>query len=184
MKKIKDSNVSRSKFLSVVIQPKLKPDNWANCESNKRFNNLLLSVWFPLHTEIKYALENLEALTANTSKIVKPKVWAFGSETSIDTKIPHYQIYLEFDKLIKNSSVYQGLDKLLYGRAHIVTKKVYNSQYKDYCLKDYSNFNFNSKYYWNVKLCSEDLKEVRGKLITIFLAFVPKINFWLDQNET
>lgn len=58
---------------------------------------------------------------------MKPKVWAFGTETSVDTKIPHYQIYLEFDRLIKNSSVYQSLNELLVNRVHIVTKKVYNS---------------------------------------------------------
>ena len=98
MKKIKDPNVSRSKYLSVVIQPKLNFNVWLNCESNKIFTELLLSCSFPLYTEIKYALENLEGLTANTSKSVKPKVWSFGSETSVDTKIPHYQIYLEFDK--------------------------------------------------------------------------------------
>ena len=129
---MKDSNVSRSKYLSVVIQPKLKSKVWLDCESNERFTNLLLSCSFPLHTEIQYALENLEGLTANTSKSVKVKVWSFGTETSVDTKIPHYQIYLEFDKLIRNSSVYQALDELLANRVHIVTKKVYNSQYKEY----------------------------------------------------
>ena len=139
---MKDSNVSRSKFLSVVIQPKLNSKVWLDCESADIFTNLLLGCSFPLYTEIRYALENLEGLTANTSKSVKAKVWAFGTETSVDTKIPHYQIYLEFDKLVRNSSVYQALDVLLANRAHIVTKKVYNSQYKNYCLKSSSNFNF------------------------------------------
>lgn len=124
MKKIKDPNVSRSKYLSVVIQPKLNSEVWLNCESNERFTNLLLSWSFPLHTEIEYALENLEGLTANRSKSVKSKVWAFGSETSLDTKIPHYQIYLEFDKLIRNSSLYQALDELLANHVHIVKKSV------------------------------------------------------------
>jgi len=164
---MKDSNVSRSKHLSVVIQPKLKSDFWLNCESNEMFTKLLLSVSFPLHTEIQYALENLEGLTANTSKSVKPKVWAFGTETSVNTKIPHYQIYLEFDKLIRNSSVYQVLNELLDSRAHIVTKKVYNSQYKDYCLKNSSNFNFDSKYYWNIKLSSDNLKEAKQSLVSL-----------------
>lgn len=59
----------------------------------------------------------------------------------MDTKIPHYQIYLEFDKLVRNSSLYQALDELFANRVHIVTKKVYNSQYKEYCLKGSSNFN-------------------------------------------
>ena len=164
---MKDFNVSRSKFLSVVIQPKLKSDVWLNCESNERFTNLLLSCSFPLYTEIRYVLENLEGLTANTSKSVKAKVWAFGTETSVDTKIPHYQIYLEFDKLVRNSSVYQALDVLLANRAHIVTKKVYNSQYKNYCLKNSSNFNFDSKYYWNIKLSSDTLKEVKPNLLSL-----------------
>lgn len=169
MKKIKDPNVSRSKYLSIVIQPKLEGNDWLKCTSNKIFNDLLISCSFPLHTEIQYALENLEGLTANTSNSVKPKVWAFGTETSVDTKIPHYQIYLEFDKLIRNSSVYQALDELLENRVPIVTKKVYNSQYKNYCLKYYSNFNFNSKYYWNIKLSSEGLKCKQAKMSLVSL---------------
>lgn len=164
---MKDSNVSRSKHISVVIQPKLKPKVWLNCESNEMFTKLLLNSSFPLYTEIQYALENLEALTANTSRRVKPKVWTFGTETSVDTKIPHYQIYLEFDKLIRNSSVYQALDELLANRVHIVTKKVYNSKYKDYCLKDSSNLNFDSKYYWNRKLSSENLKKINISLVCL-----------------
>ena len=75
MNKIKDPNVSRSKYFSVVIQPKLNSNVWLNCESNEIFTNLLLSCSFPLYTEIQYALENLEGLTANTSKSVKPKVY-------------------------------------------------------------------------------------------------------------
>lgn len=167
MKKNKDPNVSRSKYLSVVIQPKVKAENWLNCNSSKIFNDLLLNYSFPLHTEIQYALENLKGLTANTLKSVKPKVWAFGTETSVNTKIPHYQIYLEFDKLIRNSSVYQALNELLENRVDIVTKKVYNSQYKEYCLKDSSNLNFHSKYYWNIKLSSEDLKKVKINLVSL-----------------
>lgn len=155
---MKDSNISRSKYLSVVIQPKIKSEVWLNCSSASMFTCLLLSCSFPLYTEIQYALENLEGLTANTLKSVKAKVWSFGTETSVDTKIPHYQIYLEFDKLVRNSSVYKALDELLDNRVHIVTKKVYNSQYKEYYIKTSSNFNFNSNYYWNVKLSSENLK--------------------------
>ena len=167
MKKTKDPNVSRSKFLSVVIQPKLNSKVWLDCESNEMFTKLLLNSSFPLHTEIQHALENLKGLTANRSKSVKPKVWAFGTETSLDTKIPHYQIYLEFDRLIRNSSVYRSLDELLANRAHIVTKKVYNSQYKSYCLKDSSNFNFDSKYYWNIKLSSDNLKKINVSLVSL-----------------
>ena len=153
MKNIKDPNISRSKYLSVVIQPKLKSKIWLNCESNERFTDLLLSCSFPLHTEIQYALKNLEGLTANTSKSVKVKVWAFGTETSVDTKIPHYQIYLEFDRLITNSSVYQALNTLLVNRTQIV--------------KNFSNFNFDSNYYGNVKLSSENLKKTNISLLSL-----------------
>ena len=164
---MKDSNVSRSKYLSVVIQPKIKSEVWLNCESDSMFTSLLLSCSFPLYTEIQYALENLEGLTANTLKSVKTKVWAFGTETSVNTKIPHYQIYLEFDKLVRNSSIYQALDRLLDNRVHIVTKKVYNSQYKEYCLKNSSNLNFDSNYYWNVKLSSENLRKTGVSLVSL-----------------
>lgn len=134
--------------------------------SNSHMNiDNLLSCSFPLYTKIKYALENLKGLTANTSKSVKPKVWAFGTETSVHTKIPHYQIYLEFDRLVRNSSVYPSFNELLANRVHIVTKKVYNSQYKEYCLKDSSNFN--SNYYWNIKLSSKDLKKVKISLLSL-----------------
>ena len=128
---------------------------------------MLLNASIPLHTEIQYALENLEGLTSNTLKSVKPKVWAFGTETSVNTKIPHYQIYLEFGKLIRNSSVYEALNELLENRVHIVTKKVYNDQYKQYCLKSSSNFNFNSNYYWNIKLSSEGSKESKVTLVSL-----------------
>ena len=164
---MKDSNVSRSKYLSVVIQPKIKSEVWLNCKSASLFTSLLLSCSFPFYTEIQYALENLKGLTANTLKSVKVEVWVFGTETLVNTKIPHYQIYLEFDKLARNSSVYKKLDELLNNRVHIVTKKVYNSQYKDYCLKDSSNLNFDSKYYWNIKLSSDNLKEVKISLVSL-----------------
>ena len=62
----KDSNISRSKFLSVVIQPKVDSKNWLSCESENTFNDLLLNSSFPLYTEIKYALNNVEALTASS----------------------------------------------------------------------------------------------------------------------
>ena len=108
MKKTKDSNMSRSKYLSVVIQPKLKSKVWLYCESAEMFTTLLLGCSFPLHTEIQYALKNLEGLTANTSKSVKVKVWSFGTETSVDTKIPHYQIYLELNSLNSDRINYQS----------------------------------------------------------------------------
>ena len=48
IKKIKDPNVSRSKYLSAIIHPKLNSNVWLNCESNKIFTKLLLSCSFPL----------------------------------------------------------------------------------------------------------------------------------------
>ena len=44
---------------------------------------------------------------------------------------------------------------------------MYNSQYKEYCLKYSSNFNFDSKYYWNIKLLSENLKETKINLLSL-----------------
>lgn len=44
---------------------------------------------------------------------------------------------------------------------------MYNSQYKDYCLKGSSNFNFDSKYYWNIKLSSENLKKINISLVSL-----------------
>ena len=53
------------------------------------------------------------------------------------------------------------------GKFPASTIKVYNGQYKDYCLKDSSNLNFNSKYYWNVKLFSENLKKAKISLVSL-----------------
>ena len=44
---------------------------------------------------------------------------------------------------------------------------MYNSQYTDYCLKDSSNFNFDSNYYWNIKLSSENLKKINVSLVSL-----------------
>jgi hypothetical protein len=122
---------------------------------------------FPLFLEIKNFLLILKVEIINGKTIIPVLKFAFGTETSVNTKIPHYQIYLEFDKLVRNSSVYQALNELLANRVHIVTKKVYSSQYNDYCLKHTSNFNFNSKYYWNLKLSSENLKEAISSLVSL-----------------
>ena len=83
---IKDSNISRSKFLSVVIQPRVEANNWLNCESEETFNDLLLNCSFPLYTEIIYALNNVEGLTANTLNSVKPEVL----RVSIAVKLNRY----------------------------------------------------------------------------------------------
>ena len=48
MKKTKDSNNSSSKYLSVIIQPKIDADKWLDCDSDKIFNYLLLNSLFPL----------------------------------------------------------------------------------------------------------------------------------------
>lgn len=72
LKPNKQRNNSRCKQISVIIQRKLESENWLNCQSEKIFNDLLLNSSFPLYTEIQYALNNVEALTANTLNNVKP----------------------------------------------------------------------------------------------------------------
>jgi hypothetical protein len=62
---------------------------------------------------------------------------------------------------------FRSINEFLANCVHIVTKKVYNSQYKEYCLEDSSNFNFNSNYYWNIKLSIEDLKKVKISLLSL-----------------
>ena len=58
-------------------------------------NDLLLNYSFPLYTEIQYALNNVKTLIANTLNSVKPKVWAYGTETSEVSKTIKTIITLE-----------------------------------------------------------------------------------------
>ena len=52
-------------------------------------------------------------------------------------------------------------------RVHIVTEKVFNENYKNYCLKESSNFEFESTYYWNVKLSSDNVKLLENSLVKL-----------------
>ena len=52
MKKNKTENVSRSKYFSVIIQPKLENSEiWLDCKFDEMFINLLLNNSFPLYTK-------------------------------------------------------------------------------------------------------------------------------------
>ena len=113
----------RGKFISIIIQPKIHSKFWLYSPTDNEINKSLMESSFPLFTEIQNFLSILKVATVNDKTIIPVLRFAFGSETSVKTKIPHYQIYLEFDKLIRNSSVYQSLDALLANRAHIVKKK-------------------------------------------------------------
>lgn len=154
-------DIYRGKFVSVIVQPRIDPQFWGVGHNSKQINDELLNSGFPVHTEIHYALSTFSVETANRTKQVQAVSFAFGTETSRETKIPHYQIYIEFPQLVRLSSVYENLDKLLQSRVHIVTQKVYNESYKDYCLKESSNFEFDSNHYWNVKIDST----LVGKLV-------------------
>ena len=118
---------------------------------------------FPLFTEIKYVLSVLKIETVNDKTTILISKFAFGTETSVETHIPHYQIYLEFRYLVRLTKIYQQLNLFLTNRVHIVIQKVYNSNYMDYCLKPTSNFEFNSNYYWNIKFTNGTL--LKDKLL-------------------
>ena len=56
-------------------------------------------------------------------------------------------------------------------RVHIAVKPIFGMGHQNYCLKETSKFEFQSFYYWNVKIDSkgliskkEKLKNLRGKL--------------------
>lgn len=167
---MKKNNVDayRVKFCSVVIQPKVAAEYWMQENSDKEIETKLMESAFPLHTEIIQALANLSVETINKTKFIKPVSWAFGTETSVKTRIPHYQIYLKFDKLVRKSIIYEELVNALgVSRVHIVTDKVFNENYKNYCLKTSSNFTFESSYYWNVKLSSENIQLLENNLVKL-----------------
>lgn len=103
----------RAKFVSVVLQPKIDPKFWLSSPSNNLINNKLLEASFPLFTEIKNYLLILEVETVNGKNKIRVSSFAFGTETSEKTHIPHYQIYLEFNYLVRLTKVYQKLDELL-----------------------------------------------------------------------
>jgi len=156
----------RGKYISVVIQPKVEPSFWLTDPTDTEISEALLTSRFPIWTEVVYALQNVTAVSLRETKR-KAKFWAFGTEMSNETKIPHYQIYLEFEVLVRRPSVYESLNASLKDRVHIVTQTVYNNSYKLYCLKESSNFNFDSKYYWNVKKDSQGSEFRLNKMIQL-----------------
>lgn len=145
----------RGKFISVVLQPSIGADFWQKDYSDKEISEALMRSGFPLYTEVMYALQKAtaESLKGKQHTAVE---WAFGTETSNATRIPHYQIYMEFPSLIKRITLYESFKYLFGDRVHIVTQTVYNNNYKEYCIKESSNFNFDSPYYWNIKKDSQN----------------------------
>lgn len=147
----------RAKFISVILQPKVDSKFWLSFPSDNSIQDRLMETSFPLFTEIVHYLSIIKVETINGKNKIPVLSFAFGTETSKKTKIPHYQIYLEFKYLVRLTRVYEKLNELLINRVHISTKKVYNENYKEYCTKLTSNFEFDSKYYWNVKIINNKL---------------------------
>ena len=166
----------RSNFVSVVIQPKMESSEfWLSNPTDTEINDKLIEVSFPTPGKMRDAFEKIRVLTANAQNIKPVTHWAYGTETSEVSKIPHYQIYLQFDVLVRLSSVYEELDKFFEGKAHIVTKKVYTNQFQEYCLKETSIFEFKSDVYYNIKTSSKILEETTNKLVELR----PKLNLQL-----
>lgn len=160
--------------MSVIIQPLIESSFWLMDLTDNEIEYKLMLTAYPIYTEVKSAIQACEALVSS-GKTTKPvDAWAFGTEMSVLTNIPHYQCWLKFPVLIRKSSVYEFFKKKFMGRCHVVVDSVFGSSYRDYCLKDSSKFNFGSKYYWNVKLSSIEgasnkirLKDLRSKLKVI-----------------
>jgi len=145
----------RGKYFSLVLQPKVDHTLWATGITNNQIEKLLMNSGYPLWTEVEFILNNFKAESATTAKkLLNPTQWAFGTETSTVNFIPHYQIYIEFDVLIRKTSIFEQLNQILGDRAHIAVKKVFSEDYKIYCLKPTDFFSFSSSYYWNVKRVS------------------------------
>ncbi len=89
----------RGKFISVIIQPKIDPKFWLSNPNNGCINYELMQSSFPLFTEVKYYLSILQVETVNRKTSIGVLQFVFGTETSVKTNIPHYQIYLEFKYL-------------------------------------------------------------------------------------
>lgn len=147
------------KYLSVVLQPKLESSFWLSDPSFKEMEEKFMMSAFPLANELIYLFKTLKVLTINKKTEIGVEKFVFGTETSKETKIPHYQIYLEFSGLIRSPQLRSSLEKILGDRAHISVKKVYNQDYQDYCKKLTSNLEYDCEYFWNVKY-SSDLVEL------------------------
>lgn len=163
----------RAKFVSVVIQPKMEdPGFWLTHPTEDEIITKLNEVEFPTPDLVTDVVKTVSATDVNKGAKKVVKNWAFGTETSEKTKIPHYQIYLEFPVLIRTTSVYENMDLAFKGKAHIVTEKVYSQNYASYCLKTTSNFEFEDSVYYNVKQSSAMLEATLNHIVDIR----PKLN--------
>lgn len=160
---IKTRDTHRVKYCSIVLQPVVKDFDWSKL-AKREIEKKLMELSFPIFTEVTAALNKLKAESVNNNGMKKLISWAYGSETGDITKCPHYQIFVEFEVMVKKSSVYEELGNLLPDRCHIITQKAYNDNYVQYCTKDTSNFEFDGKYYWNVKLTSEGFSLKENKI--------------------
>ena len=60
----------RGKFISVVIQPKMKDNEfWLSVKSDEEIEKKLKDNFFPTSKDIKLAFENIEVLTVNKKKL-------------------------------------------------------------------------------------------------------------------
>lgn len=151
MKKGLTNKGNRGKFISVVLQPKIDSEFFASNPTDKKINEALMESSFPLHTELIYSFDKIIGVSSAKQEIKNINDWAFGTETSESTNIPHYQIFLEFPCVVSRMSVYKSIEEYYGERAHIATSVAYNENYRLYCTKNSSNFEFESSYYWNVK---------------------------------
>ena len=140
-KNIKQKNNSRCKQVSVVIQPNVEAEFWLQDNlTDKLIEEKLMQTGYPLHTEIKYALESCAALSS-TGKGHRLQVsYSFGTETSVRTKIPHYQCWISYSILIRRTSVFEFMKEIFGDRVHIAVKPICGMAYQNYCLKETSKF--------------------------------------------
>lgn len=156
-------NNQRGKQYSIVIEPTKVDYDWRNEVNDGDTNKLLIDKGFPLWTEVNEALVNLEGETLK-GQTEKPQSIAFGTESSTTNGIPHYQCYVAFQHIVKRKSIKDQIVERFKGRAFVLTEVVYGNAYEDYCIKETSNFEFNSNYYWNIKVKEGNIP-MAGKLI-------------------
>lgn len=172
MNKTKQLNNSRGKYFSIVIQPKIESSRWksigdiAEEERDHVIHLALLNSGWPLWTEVEYNLQVLEGLSLK-GHVCKPLDWAYGTETSEKTNIPHYQCFVEFEVLVRRKSLFDYLSNRLHGRCHIATEVAYSDGYRYYCTKNTSNFEFDSPIYWNIKRDSREISKKKGNFINL-----------------
>jgi hypothetical protein len=169
----KRSDSHRGKYFSIILQPLgINQEKWTKLESmpkaiyssdfdpDKAITQLLMSLKFPLWTEVKSVIEGMQVEKANSARTERIKNYAFGTEIGTKGRIPHYQIFIEFKVLVKTSSVRQNVEDSLGDRCFISIKKVFTSDYVDYCSKEDDVFTFESSYYWNVKIVKASMADM------------------------